>query len=97
MCRECGLLRGAGNHRRSRSEGTYQGCRARPSLELPDETPPPTPSPQRRGGASQTRLFFSPSPVRGGGGGEGFSTEHSWVGFIPSGVGAAWAECGCKC
>jgi len=72
MCRECGLLRGAGNHRRSRSEGTYQGCRARPSLELPDETPPPTPSPQRRGGASQTRLFFSPSPCRGGGWGEGF-------------------------
>src|SRR6266545_3544798 len=33
---------------------------------------PPTPSPERRGGARHKALFPSPSPLRGGGWGEGF-------------------------
>src|SRR6266545_931167 len=33
---------------------------------------PPTPSPARRGGEEKRRLVCSPSPLRGGGWGEGF-------------------------
>src|SRR5438477_10752626 len=41
-------------------------------LEIISEPLPPTPSPKRRGGARQAFPFCSPSPLRGGGRGEGF-------------------------
>src|SRR5438477_9217169 len=43
-----------------------------PSAEnLYQEPLPPAPSPKRRGGAKTSCLFGPPSPLRGGGGGEG--------------------------
>src|SRR5262249_5016816 len=45
--------------------------------ESVSEPLPPAPSPARRGGVMKQRLAFSPSPFRGGGGGEGFGNRVS--------------------
>src|SRR6266545_3467781 len=44
------------------------------SVENPSPQPPPR---SGEGEQAERRLFFSPSPLRGGGWGEGFSTEHT--------------------
>ncbi len=69
------LLRTASNYQRNprrgrrNSRGPAGGCWGCEPL-------PPTPSPARRGGEEETCLSCSPSPLRGGGWGEGFS--HRW-------------------
>src|SRR6266542_3373798 len=49
---------------------------SQPLRRCPAGNPSPQPPPRNGEGEQDKALFFSPSPVRGGGWGEGFSTEH---------------------